>query len=347
MEPFFLSVEWTPILLLLIHLQQGTSSPELICPDVGYLGSPAHLTCIPPSNIPSHGYMSSQGEIAAICSVSNSSCTTLGNYMASTISQTHSSLTIPAVQQTHAGQWTCTIQPWSPLSCNFTVVKLPTCFTTSDADITTLDVGEELSLTVHIKGYYCSELVQLKISTGRTDHENPGETVTDITDKTVNIPIYKTNSNFEAELVFTCGGHSSTLPCHATSMRTPTITPSGDQSKVPPMQEDDRSACANVLWTGIGIGSGAAILMCGVCLGILIICRRSTSVLQASGVQRDITVQSEQGEGYLTPRLTRDNGSGIDEPHAEVVSGGDYHELEERRTEASDQYEPMRIYHEI
>ncbi|XP_046377397.1 uncharacterized protein LOC124149702 [Haliotis rufescens] len=249
MEQFFLSVEWTLILLLLIHLQHGTSRPELICPEVGYLGSPAHLTCTPPRNITSHGYITPQGGVAAICNVSSSSYafTQIGNYMVSNIQQTHSSLTIPAVQQTHAGKWKCTILPWSPLSCNFTVVKLPTCFTTSDADITSLDVGEELSLTVHIKGYYCSELVQLKISTGRTDHEYRNETVTDITDKTVNIPIYKTNSNFEAELVFTCGGHSSTLPCNVTNERTPTITPSCDQSKVPPMQEDDRSARANVL----------------------------------------------------------------------------------------------------
>ncbi|XP_048254521.1 uncharacterized protein LOC124123204 [Haliotis rufescens] len=141
----------------------------------------------------------------------------MSNYMASTINQTHSSLTIPTVQQTHAGQWTCTILPWSPLSCYITVVKLPTCFTTSDVTTTTFDVGEEMSLTVHIEGYYCSELVQLKVSTGRTDHEYPSETVTDITDKTVKIKIDKTNTIFEAELVFTCGGHSSTLPCHANS----------------------------------------------------------------------------------------------------------------------------------
>ncbi|XP_071094700.1 uncharacterized protein [Haliotis cracherodii] len=199
-------------------------SPELVCPDVGYLGSPAHLTCIPPSNITLHGYVASQGEVAAMCNVLSSSCTTLGNYMASTINQTHSSLTIPTVQQAHAGQWKCTVTPSSALSCYITVVKLPTCFTTSDVNTTTLDVGEELSLAVGIKGYYCSELVQLKISTGRTDHEYPNETVTEITDKTVNININKTNLNFEAELVFTCGGHSSTLPCHATS-RTSSTTP--------------------------------------------------------------------------------------------------------------------------
>ncbi|XP_071095931.1 uncharacterized protein [Haliotis cracherodii] len=214
--------EWTLLLLMMIH--ESVGSPELICPDVGYLGSPAHLTCIPPSNITSHGYVSSQGEVAVICNVSSSSCTTMGNYMASTINQTHSSLTIPAVQQAHAGQWTCTILPWSQLSCNIAVVKLPTCFITSDVNITTLDVGEELSLAVHIQGYYCSELVQLNVSTGRTDHEYPSETVTDITDKTVNIKINKTNSNFEAELVFTCGGHSTTQPCNVTN-GTPSSTP--------------------------------------------------------------------------------------------------------------------------
>ncbi|XP_071095309.1 uncharacterized protein [Haliotis cracherodii] len=221
MEQIYIS-EWTLLLLLMIY--ESVGSPELICPDVGYLGSPAHLMCISSSNITSHGYVTSQDEVAAICSLSSSPCTTMGNYMASTINQTHSSLTIPAVQQAHAGQWTCSIPPSSPLSCNITVVKLPTCHTTSDVNTTTLDDGEDLSLTVYIKGYYCSELVQLKVSTGRTDHEYPNETVTDITDKTVNIKINKTISNFEAELVFTCGGHSSTLPCHATS-RTPSSIP--------------------------------------------------------------------------------------------------------------------------
>ncbi|XP_071095311.1 uncharacterized protein [Haliotis cracherodii] len=223
--------EWTLLLLMMIH--ESVGSPELICPDVGYLGSPAHLTCIPPSNITSHGYVSSQGEVAVICNVSSSSCTTMGNYMASTINQTHSSLTIPAVQQAHAGQWTCTILPWSQLSCNIAVVKLPTCFITSDVNITTLDVGEELSLAVHIQGYYCSELVQLNVSTGRTDHEYPSETVTDITDKTVNIKINKTNSNFEAELVFTCGGHSTTQPCNVTN-GTPSSTPDQNITPGPP-----------------------------------------------------------------------------------------------------------------
>ncbi|XP_071095310.1 uncharacterized protein [Haliotis cracherodii] len=225
--------EWTLLLLLMIH--ESVGSPELICPDVGYLGSPAHLMCISSSNITPHGYVTSQDEVAAICSLSSSPCTTMGNYMASTINQTHSSLTIPAVQQAHAGQWTCTIPPSSPLSCNLTVVKLPTCFTTSDVNITTLDVGEELSLTVHIQGYYCSELVQLKVSTGRTDHEYFSETVTDITDKTVNIKINKTNSNFEAELVFTCGGHSSTLPCNVTN-GTSSSTP--DQNITPGTPND-------------------------------------------------------------------------------------------------------------
>ncbi|XP_071095308.1 uncharacterized protein [Haliotis cracherodii] len=222
MVPLTQISEWTLLLLMMIY--ESVGSPELICPDVGYLGSPSHLMCISTSNITSHGYVTSQGEVAAICNVSNSSCTTMGNYMASTINLTHSSLTIPAVQQAHAGQWTCTILPSSPLSCNFTVVKLPTCFITSDVNITTLDVGEELSLAVHIQGYYCSELVQLNVSTGRTYHEYPNETVTDITDKTVYIKINKTSSNFKAELVFTCGGHSSTLPCNVTN-GTPSSTP--------------------------------------------------------------------------------------------------------------------------
>ncbi|XP_048254120.1 uncharacterized protein LOC124149683 isoform X2 [Haliotis rufescens] len=228
MVPLTQISEWTLLLLLMIYESVGSS--ELICPDVGYLGSPAQLMCIPPSNTTSHGYATPQGEVAAICNVSSSSCTPIGNYMASTINQTHSSLTIPAVQQTHAGQWKCTIPHSSPLSCNITVVKLPTCFTTSDVSTTTLDVGEELFLTVHIKGYYCSELVQLNVSTGRTDHEYLNETVTNITDKTVNIKINKINTIFEAELVFTCGGHSTTQPCNVTN-GTPSSTL--DQNRKP------------------------------------------------------------------------------------------------------------------
>ncbi|XP_046556099.1 uncharacterized protein LOC124265370 [Haliotis rubra] len=106
--------EWT--FLLLMYVSAGVS--ELICPSVGYLGSPANLTCISPSDVTSHGYTASQGEVAAICNVSNSSCTTVGDYRASTINQTHSLLTIPAVQPAHAGEWRCNTS-----SCNLIVVS--------------------------------------------------------------------------------------------------------------------------------------------------------------------------------------------------------------------------------
>ncbi|XP_071094701.1 uncharacterized protein [Haliotis cracherodii] len=195
-------------LMLLIPVSNG--SPELVCPDNGYLGSPAHLTCISPSNTTSHGYVSSQGEVAALCNVSSSSCTTMGNYTASTINQTHSSLTIPAVQQAHAGQWTCTILPSSPLSCYITVVKEPSCLLTCATNSSpSCDGGDR---AVHIIGYYCSEPVHMKLVSEGSDIKVTTETVTEDTkNKTVQIPASNTTFN----LVFTCGTYNKTLPCQA------------------------------------------------------------------------------------------------------------------------------------
>ncbi|XP_046377369.2 uncharacterized protein LOC124149682 [Haliotis rufescens] len=196
------------VLMLLIPESHGMS--ELVCPDVGYLGSPANLTCISPSNTTSRGYTTPQGEVAAICSLSSSSCTPMDNYMASTINQTHSILTIPAVQQTHAGQWKCTTHPWSPLSCKITVVKEPSCLLTCATNSSpSCDGGDR---AVHVIGYYCSEPVNMKLVSEGSDIKVTTETVTETKNKTVQIPVSNTTFN----LVFTCGTYNKTLPCQAT-----------------------------------------------------------------------------------------------------------------------------------
>ncbi|XP_046555311.1 uncharacterized protein LOC124264610 [Haliotis rubra] len=327
----------TLLLFFLIHIPNG--APELICPRVGYLGSPATLTCIVPSDETSYGYTTSQGEAAAICNVWSSSCTTSGDYMASTINQTHNLLTIPAVQPAHAGEWRCHNSP-----CNLIVVKLPVCAMTHH--VTDPDTAEGVSLGVNIKGYYCSELAQLKIYTGENVLEYPNETVTNITDKTVRIN--KTDAGIGTGLTFTCGDHRWNMSCILASREGQThITSYGATS--PPIQEDCGTRNAKVLLSGIGIGSGITILMFGICLGIAVIYRKRAIVLQvqASEVQQGIAVPVPEGEGYLTPRATSDNTSGTDELHLEQTQQNNYTELEGRRDGAFNQYEQMRIYHEI
>ncbi|XP_046574176.1 uncharacterized protein LOC124282263 [Haliotis rubra] len=190
-----------PLVLLLLQTLHHSAS-ELVCPSVGYLGSPANLTCISPSDVTSYGYTTSQGEVAAICNVPGSSCTSVGDYMASTINQTHSLLTIPAVQPAHVGEWRCHNSP-----CNLTVVKEPSCFLTYAANSSSRCDGGDLM--AHVIGYYCSERVHLKLVSEGSDTELANETVHETKNITVQILVTSTPSN----LVFTCGGYIRTIPC--------------------------------------------------------------------------------------------------------------------------------------
>ncbi|XP_067660793.1 uncharacterized protein [Haliotis asinina] len=223
MRPLTQMTEWT--FLLLMFVLAGTS--ELICPSFGYLGSPVNLTCIQPSNVTTHGYTGSQGDTAAGCNVSFSSCTSLGVYKAFTINQTHSILTIPAAQPAHGGKWSCQAS-----SCNLNVVKLPTCSMTHHVNATYPGTAEGTSLEVNIKRYYCSVLAQLKLSTGDNVAEYPNETVTNITDKTV--LINTTDSNTETELIFTCGNHRWNISCNLDNNENSTVPPSNQTSPSSP-----------------------------------------------------------------------------------------------------------------
>ncbi|XP_067660781.1 uncharacterized protein [Haliotis asinina] len=173
---------------------------ELICPSFGYLGSPVNLTCIQPSIVTSHGYTGSQGDTAAACNVSRSSCTSLGDYRAFTINQTHSILTIPAAQPAHAGKWSC-----QGSSCNLTVVKEPSCLLTDAANNSSLcDRGD---LAVHVIEYYCSDRVHLKLV------PEGAELANDTVLKTKNVTVQITVTSTPSDLVFTCGEYILTIPC--------------------------------------------------------------------------------------------------------------------------------------
>ncbi|XP_046558116.1 uncharacterized protein LOC124267244 [Haliotis rubra] len=78
----------------------------------------------------------------------------------------------------------------------------------------TVRVGEELSLTIILTGYYCSEAAHVQVKTGGITSALLNETVTALTDSTVNITLNITTSHFgDVGLVFSCGSNSQVVSC--------------------------------------------------------------------------------------------------------------------------------------
>ncbi|XP_046555319.1 uncharacterized protein LOC124264621 [Haliotis rubra] len=90
--------------------------------------------------------------------------------------------------------------------------ELPVCAMTHH--VTDPGTAERVLLGVNIKGYYCSELAQVNMSTGDNVTEYPNETVTNITDKTVRIDVNTTDASIGTELTFTCGDQRWNMSCN-------------------------------------------------------------------------------------------------------------------------------------
>ncbi|XP_067667562.1 uncharacterized protein [Haliotis asinina] len=194
----------------LLHLVMVLSycSGNLLCPKIAELGSTVNLTCIKRIATHAHSYSTPIGTTAATCDLSNRYCINLGDFAASVLNESSTILTIPRLLQTYAGAWACVADADDPKSekCHLTVEKSPSCRIISPQNTRHLSVGEELSLTVYVRSFYCSELVLIGVKTGNTTSHIINGTVSNVTDSTENMTFNMTASHFgDVTLEFSCG----------------------------------------------------------------------------------------------------------------------------------------------
>ncbi|XP_048254229.1 uncharacterized protein LOC124112973 [Haliotis rufescens] len=115
----------------------------------------------------------------------NPSCSPGPGYSAE-INATHSTLTIHSVGMVDAGVWkVLDVAVFGAVSipvCQLTVEKLPRCNVSSDADPTALQPNTNLTLTVDIREYYCSQEAGFYLTTGNVTEMLMKHNVTDVND---------------------------------------------------------------------------------------------------------------------------------------------------------------------
>ncbi|XP_071094808.1 uncharacterized protein [Haliotis cracherodii] len=113
------------------------------------------------------------------------SCSPVAGYRA-TVNDTHSTLTIHSVGMLDAGTWKivdANVIGTIPVDvCQLRVAKLPQCNVSSDADPTALQPNTNLTLTVDIREYYCSQEAGFYLTTGNVTEMLMKNNVTDVSD---------------------------------------------------------------------------------------------------------------------------------------------------------------------
>ncbi|XP_046557045.1 uncharacterized protein LOC124266271 [Haliotis rubra] len=202
--------------LLYLLVVVSYNSGELLCPEIAELGSTVTLSCIKGIATRAHSYSTPIGTTAATCDLSKGYCINLGDFTASALNESSSFLTIPRLLEIHAGDWACVVDADDPNpdTCNVTVQKSPSCRITSTQNTRALIAAEELSLTVYVRSFYCSESVIIGVKTGNITSHSIKETVTKVTDSTENVTFNMTASHFgNVTLVFSCGTKNQHVLC--------------------------------------------------------------------------------------------------------------------------------------
>ncbi|XP_046341949.2 mucin-5AC-like isoform X3 [Haliotis rufescens] len=157
----------------------------------------------------------SDGRYVVTC---NPSCSPVAGYRA-TMNDTHSTLTIHSVKMEDAGTWkivdATVVDPIPVDVCHLTAAKIPQCNISSDVDTDALELGTNLTVTVYINGYYCSQETVFNLTTGvlmetlLTKH-NVSDVTTDVINKTINIVLSRFG---DVTVSFACDVMSSDLSC--------------------------------------------------------------------------------------------------------------------------------------
>ncbi|XP_067678337.1 uncharacterized protein [Haliotis asinina] len=205
-------IVYTTALFLVVHLSLGVA--ELQCPQVGYVGSNAKLTCIGESD--THAYSKPAGSTASTCDVGRRKCIDTGDDKGEVINATHTTLTIPKVKPSDAGEWGCTVGRSDTRSmCTMAVANVPRCNISSYNNTDVLTLHEELTLTVDIQEYYCSAQYTFSLLYGNENAQLPiSESVKKTTNKTANINVNITASALGGiRLLFGCHNTQQNVSC--------------------------------------------------------------------------------------------------------------------------------------
>ncbi|XP_067678278.1 uncharacterized protein [Haliotis asinina] len=205
-------IVYTTALFLVVHLSLGAA--ELQCPQVGYVGSNAKLTCIGSSN--THSYSKPVGSTASTCHMGLRKCIDSGDDKGEVINATHTTLTIPNVKQSDAGDWGCTVGgSATPSKCTMAVANVPRCNISSYNNTDSLTLHEELTLTVDIQEYYCSAQYTFSLLYGNENAQLPiSDSVNKPSNKTANINVNITASALGGiRLLFICHNTQKNVSC--------------------------------------------------------------------------------------------------------------------------------------
>ncbi|XP_071095720.1 uncharacterized protein [Haliotis cracherodii] len=184
---------------LLTQLSQGAA--ELVCPEIGFLDSPANLSCSGTGR--AHSYIQPSGGIVTLCTMNTSTC--IPDVMVTIPNSSYSVLTLPRVNQSHAGRWTCSIGDYVSC-CLMTVAKLPSC------GILSSRTAEEV--TVRVQDYHCSDSIELYLKTGNVPGRLLNTSHINTTGGMFEITVNVTASLVETKtLVFVCGNTSWEIAC--------------------------------------------------------------------------------------------------------------------------------------
>ncbi|XP_071094864.1 uncharacterized protein [Haliotis cracherodii] len=191
---------------------------ELKCPELGYIGSEASLTCIGAST--THAYSKPSGSTASTCGVTSQQCINTGGDTGTVINATQTVLTISIVKKSDAGEWGCTLssEP-TPSKCSMAIAKLPSCNITSVSSPDELRVNQNVSLSVNatLTWCYCSTGVKLQLGKGSNVIElKPCNE--DVTYYSILVQLIITKSYFgNVTLEFTCGSKHTDISCSGIS----------------------------------------------------------------------------------------------------------------------------------
>ncbi|XP_071095936.1 uncharacterized protein [Haliotis cracherodii] len=224
-------------LLLITHLSHCAA--ELKCPELGYIGSKASLTCIGAST--THAYSKPSGSTASTCGVTSQQCINTGDDTGTVINETQTVLTISIVKKSDAGEWGCTLgsEP-TPSKCSMTIAKLPSCNITSVPSPDELRVNQNVSLSVNAAGYYCSTGMKLQLRTGSNVTELTKGNLDAITDDSFQRQLNLTESYFgNVTLEFTCDSKQKDISC------------SGIQSLMPKQVTADKDSRSTNISTAV------------------------------------------------------------------------------------------------
>ncbi|XP_071095933.1 uncharacterized protein [Haliotis cracherodii] len=189
------------ILLGILLNQVSQGAPELVCPEIGFLDSPVNLTCIGNGSI--HSYIQPSGDVVATCNLTTTRC--LPHVMVTIPNSSYSVLTLPRVNQSHAGNWTCIFGD-SVSRCLMTVAKLPSC------SILSKRTAEEV--TIRVQDYHCPDSFELYMDTGNMTRRLLNTSSTSNTGGMFETTVNETTS-FEQtkKLVYVCGDKSWEIAC--------------------------------------------------------------------------------------------------------------------------------------